>query len=36
VLPLPNGSYRRSLMIVAPIGEYPLVIPLAQVIMSGT
>ena len=30
-----NGSNSRSVAIIAPIGEYPLVIPLAHVIMSG-
>jgi hypothetical protein len=30
-----NGSASRSLTMVAPIGEYPDVMPLAQVMMSG-
>jgi hypothetical protein len=36
VVPCRNGSNSRSEAIIAPIGEYPLVMPLAQVIMSGT
>ena len=36
VVPLANGSNSRSDAIIAPIGAYPDVIPLAQVIMSGT
>ncbi len=35
-VPSANGSNNRSEAIIAPIGEYPEVRPLAQVMMSGT